>query len=100
MKRGDVPKSIECYMKESGGHREEARDYVRFLIYETWKKMNEEVLLLVKDSTSIIFQQNFVRSGVDLGRMAQYMYGHGDGRGVQYDEMKHRISSLLFQPLQ
>lgn len=46
MKRGDVPKSIECYMKESGGHREEARDYVRFLIYETWKKMNDEVLLV------------------------------------------------------
>ncbi|KAI3445260.1 hypothetical protein Pfo_001925 [Paulownia fortunei] len=93
MKRGDVPKSIQCYMNETGAHREEARDYVRFLIHETWKNMNEEV---VADSP---FQQNFVESAVDLGRMAQYMYQHGDGHGIQYPQMKDRISSLLFDPI-
>ncbi|KAI3445787.1 hypothetical protein Pfo_002452 [Paulownia fortunei] len=80
MKRGDVPKSIQCYMNETGAHREEAQDYVRFLIHETWKNMN------------------FVRTAVDLGRMAQYMYQHGDGHGVQYPQMKDRISSMLFEP--
>ncbi|KAI3473714.1 hypothetical protein Pfo_031355 [Paulownia fortunei] len=88
MKRGDVPKSIQCYMNETGAHREEARDYVRFLIRETWKNMNEEV---VADSP---FPQGFVRSAVDLGRMAQYMYQHGDGHGIQYPQMKDRISSM------
>ncbi|KAI3445790.1 hypothetical protein Pfo_002455 [Paulownia fortunei] len=93
MKRGDVRKSIQCYMNETGAHREEARDYVRFLIHETWKNMNEEV---VADSP---FPQDFVKSAVDLGRMAQYMYQHGDGHGIQYPQMKDRISSLLFEPI-
>ncbi|KAK6156766.1 hypothetical protein DH2020_011014 [Rehmannia glutinosa] len=93
MERGDVPKSIQCYMNDTGVGREEAREYVRFLIYETWKKMNKE---RVADSP---FQQNFVKCAVDLGRMAQYMYQHGDGHGIQYHEMKDRISSLLFEPI-
>ncbi|KAK6135671.1 hypothetical protein DH2020_030588 [Rehmannia glutinosa] len=92
MERGDVTKSIRCYMNETV-FREEAQKYVRFLIYETWKKMNEE---RVADSP---FQQNFVKCAVDLGRMAQYMYQHGDGHGNQYHEMKDRISSLLFEPI-
>ncbi|KAK6145712.1 hypothetical protein DH2020_022532 [Rehmannia glutinosa] len=93
MKRGDVPKSIQCYMNEIGADREEARTYIRFLINETWKKMNEEQ---VADSP---FQQEFLRSSVDLGRMAQYMYQYGDGHGMHFPQMKVCISSLLFEPI-
>ncbi|KAL7098970.1 hypothetical protein ACP275_09G052700 [Erythranthe tilingii] len=85
MKRGDVPKSIECYMNES----------VRCLIKETWKEMNED-LRVIADSP--LFERDFVRSAVDLGRMAQYMYQHGDGHGIQFPQMKERIISLLFEP--
>ncbi|EYU43517.1 hypothetical protein MIMGU_mgv1a020175mg, partial [Erythranthe guttata] len=95
MKRGDVPKSIECYMNESGVGREEAEEYVRCLINETWKEMNEE-LRVITDSP--LFERDFVRSAVDLGRMAQYMYQHGDGHGIQFPQMKERIISLLFEP--
>ncbi|PIN03535.1 (-)-alpha-terpineol synthase [Handroanthus impetiginosus] len=93
MKRGDVPKSIQCYKNETGASNEEAEEYVRFFIRETWKKINEE-----RDLDSP-FPQNFVKSAIDLGRMAQYMYKHGDGHGIQNPTIKERISSLLFEPI-
>ncbi|KAF2284339.1 hypothetical protein GH714_020813 [Hevea brasiliensis] len=37
LKRGDVPKSIQCYMHETGASEAKARDHIRFLISETWK---------------------------------------------------------------
>ncbi|KAK4438098.1 (-)-alpha-terpineol synthase [Sesamum alatum] len=61
MKRGDVPKSIECYMNESGATKEEAREYIRFVIGETWKKMNEEAF-----AVNSPFPQDFVRIATDL----------------------------------
>ncbi|KAG8368601.1 hypothetical protein BUALT_Bualt15G0062400 [Buddleja alternifolia] len=93
MKRGDVPKSIQCYMNETGASREEAQEYVRFLIRETYKKTNEK---RVADSP---FSEAFIRCAVDVGRMAQYMYQHGDGHGIQNTEIRDRISSLLFEPI-
>jgi hypothetical protein len=42
LERGDVPKSIQCYMNENGATEEDARKYIRFLISTMWKKMNEE----------------------------------------------------------
>ncbi|TYI84645.1 hypothetical protein E1A91_D05G379700v1 [Gossypium mustelinum] len=42
LKRGDIPKSIQCYMHESGASEEEAREHIRKLIDSTWKKINED----------------------------------------------------------
>ncbi|KAL0357020.1 UNVERIFIED_CONTAM: (-)-alpha-terpineol synthase [Sesamum calycinum] len=66
VKRGDVPKSIQCYTNESGGSGEEAVEYIRFVIGETWKDMNQEAFV-AEDSP---FPQDFVRIAADLGRMA------------------------------
>lgn len=93
MERGDVPKSVECYMHQTGANREEAEEYVRSLTHETWKKFNEE---RKKGSP---FSQEFVESAMNLGRVAQFMYQHGDGHGVQDLHFKHRISPLLFEPI-
>ncbi|KAG8368606.1 hypothetical protein BUALT_Bualt15G0062900 [Buddleja alternifolia] len=93
MKRGDVPKSIECYMNETGASREEAQEYVRFLIRETYKMTNEK---RVADSP---FSEAFIGCAVDGGRMAQYLYQHGDGYGIQKTEIRDRFSSLLFEPI-
>lgn len=38
MKRGDVPKTIQCYMNETGADEEEAQEHVRYLTGETWKR--------------------------------------------------------------
>ncbi|XP_047951966.1 terpene synthase 10-like [Salvia hispanica] len=93
MERGDVAESIQCYMKESGASIEEARDHARILIWNSWKRMNEE---RVGDSR---FSKEFIASAVDLGRLAQYMYQLGDGHGIQNPHIKDRISSLLFEPI-
>ena len=42
MARGDVPKSIQVYMHETGATEEEARAYVRSLIIKVWQKLNKE----------------------------------------------------------
>ena len=44
LKRGDVPKSIQCYMNETGASEEDAREYIRCLISATWKKMMLKIL--------------------------------------------------------
>ncbi|KAL0357022.1 UNVERIFIED_CONTAM: (-)-alpha-terpineol synthase [Sesamum calycinum] len=79
-----------------GGSREEAEEYVRYLIDETWKKMNEGVAVAADDSA---FLQDFVRIAADIGRTAQYFYQHGDGHGIQTPQIKQNIPTLLFQSI-
>ncbi|KAL6312510.1 hypothetical protein AAG906_033287 [Vitis piasezkii] len=74
--RGDVPKSIQCYMYETGASEEEARKHISNLIGETWKKLNED-------------------GAVEMG---QFMYQHGDGHGIEYGETEDRVLSLLVEP--
>ncbi|KAK6145713.1 hypothetical protein DH2020_022533 [Rehmannia glutinosa] len=64
MKKGDVPKAIECYINETGASREEAREHVTFLIYDTWKKLNEERV------ANSLLQPEFVRCAFSQARMA------------------------------
>ncbi|XP_075488638.1 terpene synthase 10-like isoform X1 [Primulina tabacum] len=94
MERGDIPKSVQCYMNQTGESKEVAEEHVRGLIRTTWKKMNEEL-----QATDSVFSDKFIRGAADLGRMAMYMYQHGDGHGHQNLQIKKRISSLLFEPI-
>ncbi|KAK7853612.1 myrcene synthase [Quercus suber] len=93
LKRGDVPKSIQCYMNETGASEEEAREHIRFLISATWKKMNED------RAASSPFSETFIEIALNLARMAQCMYQHGDGHGAGNHETKDRVFSLLIQPI-
>ncbi|XP_057787955.1 cineole synthase 1, chloroplastic-like [Salvia miltiorrhiza] len=92
--RGDVPKSIQCYMNDNKNASEaEAREHVKWLIGETWKKMNKE--RVARDSP---FSQNFIGCAVDMGRMAQYMYHYGDGHGMQHSIVHQQMAACLFHP--
>ncbi|KAF8409446.1 hypothetical protein HHK36_005522 [Tetracentron sinense] len=93
LKRGDVPKSIQCYMNETSASEEEAREHIRGLISDTWKKMNED---RVADSP---FSQTFIGIAMNLARMAQCMYQYGDGHGIQDRETKDRVLALLVEPI-
>ena len=95
MARGDNPKSIQCYMRESGATEDEARSYIKTLIDKTWKKLNKEVA----DAASSQFLKEFVDYATNIARMAQFMYGEGDGHG-RPDISKSHILSLLFTPIQ
>uniref|UniRef100_A0A7N2MKM7 Uncharacterized protein n=1 Tax=Quercus lobata TaxID=97700 RepID=A0A7N2MKM7_QUELO len=93
LERGDVPKSIQCYMNETGASEEDAREYIRYLISKTWKKMNEE-----RDATSPL-AETFIEIVFNLGRMAQCIYQYGDGHGAGNHETKDHLSSLFVQPI-
>ncbi|XP_031253440.1 (R)-limonene synthase 1, chloroplastic-like [Pistacia vera] len=93
LKRGDVPKSIQCYMHETGASEEAAREHMENLVRQMWKKVNvcrAADSSLSKTSTEII---------LNLVRMSHCMYQHGDGHGVQDKETMDFVLSLLFKPI-
>lgn len=67
VKRGDVPKSIQCYMKETSCSEEDARDYVKCLIDVTLKKMNKDILMYCPF-------KDFVGPAMNLARITQCFY--------------------------
>ncbi|KAK9217831.1 hypothetical protein WN943_006461 [Citrus x changshan-huyou] len=40
IQRGDVPKSIQCYMHETGASEEVAREHIKDMMRQMWKKVN------------------------------------------------------------
>lgn len=89
---GDVAKSIQCYMNESGASEVEAREYLKSVMYKTWKKMNEATY-------NCSFSQCFISTTVNLTNMALCMYQRGDGHTIQDPEIKSRILSLVIKPI-
>ncbi|KAI4331823.1 hypothetical protein L6164_016779 [Bauhinia variegata] len=92
METGDVPKSIQCYMHETGASEAHAREHIKSMICAAWKKMNEE-------ANNSCFSKSFIEIATNLARMSICMYQHGDGHTDQDPETKNRILSLLFQPI-
>ncbi|MCE3217055.1 Sesquithujene synthase A [Datura stramonium] len=93
LKRGDVPKSIQCYMNEDNASEEEAREHIRFLIKETWEFMN------TAQSENSLFSETFVGIAKNIARTAHCMYLNGDGHGIQNNNVKSSISKILFEPV-
>ncbi|XP_062112986.1 probable monoterpene synthase MTS1, chloroplastic isoform X2 [Humulus lupulus] len=95
LKRGDNPKSIQCYMHENGVCDEnDGREHIRNLINETWKQINE---VRVANSP---FSQTFIEGVLDFLRMAMTMYRNEEDRvGSNHDYSKNQIISLLFNPI-
>ncbi|KAK2989407.1 hypothetical protein RJ640_000382 [Escallonia rubra] len=94
LKRGDIPKSIQCYMHKTGASEEIAREHVKCLISETWKKMNKD--LAAADSP---FHRYFLETALNVIRMALCVYGHGDGHAGQDSRSRSRVLSLLVDPI-
>nr|QBM78971.1 geraniol synthase [Petunia x hybrida] len=93
LERGDVLKSIQCYMNEKGASEDEAREHIKSLIKENWELMNRA---LMENSQ---FSEAFVEMIKDFVRTAQCMYLHGDGHGIQTTEIKTGIFKVLFEPI-
>ena len=81
-------------MHESGASEDDAREYIKHMISETWKKMNEDVSI-----ENSVFSNTFIGIAMNLARMAQCVYQHGDGHGAQDRETKDRVLSLLINPI-
>uniref|UniRef100_M1CHJ1 Monoterpene synthase 2 n=1 Tax=Solanum tuberosum TaxID=4113 RepID=M1CHJ1_SOLTU len=94
MERGDVPKSIQCYMNDhKGASEKEARKHINYLIKETWKLLN------ISQHDNSLFSKSFIECAINIARTGQTIYQHGDGHGIQNYEIKNRISKLFFEPI-
>ncbi|KAK6805501.1 hypothetical protein RDI58_003286 [Solanum bulbocastanum] len=85
LKKGDVSKSIQCYMNEKGASEEEAREHIRFLIKETWEAMN------TAQRKKSPFSETFIGVVKNITRTSHFMYLHND--------VKSSISKILFEPI-
>ncbi|KAM6586417.1 hypothetical protein CsatA_009022 [Cannabis sativa] len=90
MKRGDIPKSIQCYMNDTGVSEDEARDHMKFLISELWKEINNE-----DENMDSPFSKQFLQNCKNLARISQFIYQYGDGHASQDSLSKQRISELI-----
>ena len=95
MARGDVPKSIQCYMHETGATEEEAREHVRSLIIKVWQKLNKERAWL-----KTTYLKEFGECAANFGRMAQFMYQVADGHGHNIDLTEAYVLSLVVNPIE
>ncbi|KAJ4978805.1 hypothetical protein NE237_009585 [Protea cynaroides] len=95
LERGDVLKSIQSYMHQTGASEEVAHEHISHLIDEAWKQINKNTF--TNDS---LLPQPFIKTCVNLARMSQCMYQHGDGHAVIDLESTNRAKSLLFEPIQ
>ncbi|KAI7754607.1 hypothetical protein M8C21_018196 [Ambrosia artemisiifolia] len=94
LERGDVPKSIQCYMHETGASEVEARHYIKTLILDTWKKLNKERRAIASE-----FSHEFLDCVVNLARMGHFMYTDGDKHGKP-DMFKPYALSLFVNPIE
>nr|QIN90834.1 terpenoid synthase [Oncidium hybrid cultivar] len=93
IKRGDVPKSIQCYMKEKNVSEPIARDYIRCLIKKYWKTLNQEHTIVSK------FMELFKKPLLDMPRTAQCFYQYRDGHAESDYETRDHINSIIIEPI-
>ncbi|KAK8527450.1 hypothetical protein V6N13_085280 [Hibiscus sabdariffa] len=93
LKRGDVSKSIQCYMHKNKASEEEAREHVKMLIESAWKKINEEQM------GKSPFSRTFIEIAMNLARVSHMMYQNGDGHTNEDGDTKERVLSLFVNPI-
>ncbi|PIA38448.1 hypothetical protein AQUCO_02800275v1 [Aquilegia coerulea] len=91
--RGDVLKSVQCYMHNNGVTEDVAREYIRKLADEAWKKMNAELWV---DSP---LPEALVKVVINFTRTSEIMYQYGDGHGIQDFETKDLVLGALVDTL-
>ncbi|CAD5324142.1 unnamed protein product [Arabidopsis thaliana] len=95
--RGDVLKSVQCYMHETGASEERARDHVHQMISDMWDDMNSETKTACNSSSR---SRGFKEAAMNLARMSQCMYQYGDGHGCpEKAKTIDRVQSLLVDPI-
>ncbi|CAA2986554.1 Alpha-farnesene synthase [Olea europaea subsp. europaea] len=93
LERGDAPSSILCYMREANVPEEEAREHIRNIISNLWKKING---LCINGSPKLLQTLLYI---INIARVAHFIYQNGDGFSVQDGETRHQVLSCLLEPL-
>ncbi|XP_077214031.1 alpha-terpineol synthase, chloroplastic-like [Tasmannia lanceolata] len=93
LERGDVPKSIQCYMHETGALEATAREHIRGIISDMWKKINRDY------GSCSLLPKTLKNAVLDFARIFQWYYQYGDGFEVSNNETKERFMLLLVEPI-
>ncbi|XP_068650995.1 terpene synthase 10-like [Aristolochia californica] len=88
---GDSISAIQLYMDETGSTEETACEYIRSLISDCWKRLNEESI------SCFPLSQTFTHVVINLARNAQTVYLHGDGFSAPEGQTKACVTSLLVE---
>ncbi|KAE8728652.1 Leucoanthocyanidin reductase family protein [Hibiscus syriacus] len=94
--RGDAPSSILCYMREMNVSEKEAEGHIKKMISKTWMKINRQCLR--SRSPDLLVPSSFVKVTVNVARMVHCLYQFGDGFGVQDQQTRSHILSVLIEP--
>ncbi|OVA16105.1 Terpene synthase [Macleaya cordata] len=94
LKRGDVTKSIQCYMHHTGVSESIAREHIKNQISDMWKKINKD-----QSASRSIFPRSFVETILNINRITHFFYHYGDGHGVPNRETKDWVTSIVIEPI-
>ena len=78
-------------MNDTGASEHEARRYIKDLIIESWKKLNEIQML----NYSPFISRDFIEIALNVARISHTVYQHRDGHTVEDQETKDRVTSLF-----
>ncbi|CAH9059566.1 unnamed protein product [Cuscuta europaea] len=96
MERGDVPSSIQCYMKEEGVTEDVAREHIRNMVHDALTEINNHCLNTKQFSSSM---RMLVKCVTNAARVSRFVYQSGDGYGVQDGKTRDLIISCLIEPI-
>ena len=92
MQRGDVPKSTQCHMNDTGESDATSKEYIKDLIASSWLNLNKEFLTNSHPT-------EFVNVILNMARTAQCIFHHGDEIGNSTGTMKNRLTSLFIEQI-
>ncbi|KAL0925868.1 hypothetical protein M5K25_004242 [Dendrobium thyrsiflorum] len=94
LRRGDVSKSIQCYMKEKHVSELEAQEFIRNTINKYWKELNREWI------KGLRYEETFKMVAINLPRAAHLIYLQSNGGNIgelNMEKMKDNVISLLLE---
>ncbi|KAK8993348.1 hypothetical protein V6N11_033449 [Hibiscus sabdariffa] len=93
VERGESVNSITCYMKQTGCSEAMARQHISDQIDNCWKKMNRFRI----DGSP--FEKHLTETSINLARISQCTYQHGDAHSCPDKLSKNRVRSLIVDPI-
>nr|KAJ0206849.1 hypothetical protein LSAT_V11C500243450 [Lactuca sativa] len=87
--RNHVASSIECYMKQYGVSKEQTREIFSIQVEDSWKVVNQESLRPTDIPRPLLMPP------LNLARVCDVLYKHGDDYNHAGKEMIYIIESLL-----
>ncbi|XP_043701581.1 (-)-germacrene D synthase-like [Telopea speciosissima] len=91
--RGHVCSSVECYMKQHGVTEQEACDEFKRRVENAWKDINQGCI------KPTIVPMPFLMRILNLTRMMDVIYKHGDGYNNASQVLKDYITFLFIDPI-